>query len=56
MKTVCCECGEIISDGPQIKTEISHGFCRVCFDVIMAFLEGRPYDRERAKQIKTIGN
>jgi hypothetical protein len=54
IKTVCCECGDIIQDGITIRGAVSHGYCERCYGVIMAFLEGRDYDHEHAKQIKTI--
>ena len=55
LKTICCECGDLIHDGPQPDNEVSHGYCQRCYGVILAFIQGRPYDREYAKQIKTIG-
>jgi len=54
IKTICCECGSIIHDGITVKGAVSHGFCERCLNVIMAFIEGRDYDRKYAKQIKTI--
>jgi hypothetical protein len=54
LKTICCECGRLIHDGPQPDSEVSHGICRICLIVIMDYLEGRPYDREYAKKIKSI--
>jgi len=54
LKTICCECGVIMKDGPQPDGECSHGICKRCYGVIMDFIKGRPYDREYAKQIKTI--
>ena len=56
IRTICCECGEIVHDGPQLEHESSHGLCGRCYGVILAFLEGRPYDREYAKKITCIGN
>ena len=56
LKTICCECGEIMRDGPQPDNEVSHGFCERCHGVIMAFLEGRPYDIEYAKKISCISD
>jgi len=55
IKTICCECKVVIHDGPQLDHEVSHGFCRRCLAVIIAFIEGSDdYDREHAKQIKSI--
>lgn len=54
IKTICSECGDLIHDGKTIDGRVSHGFCDRCLEVIMAFIEGRDYDREYAKQIKTI--
>ena len=54
LKTICCECGDLINDGPTIDGKAAHGFCNRCYEVIMAFIEGRDYDPEHAKQIKTI--
>ena len=55
IKTICCECGDLMHDGPTPNGQVSHGICTRCYGVIMAFIEGRDYDREHAKQIKTIG-
>lgn len=54
LKTICCECGDLICDGPQADNEVSHGFCKRCQSVITAFLRGEPYDIEWAKNITTI--
>lgn len=54
IKTICCECGSLMCDGPQPDHEVSHGFCKRCRSVIKAFLEGKPYDTEYAKKLKTI--
>ena len=54
IKTICSECGDLVHDGVTVNGAVSHGFCDRCYGVIMAFIEGRDYDREHAKQIKTI--
>jgi len=54
IKTICCECGAMIHDGPQPENECSHGFCRRCQAVIMAFISGGDYDREHASKMQTV--
>ena len=54
IKTVCCECGDLIRDGVTLDGYVSPGFCARCYSVIMAFIRGGEYDREHAKKIKSI--
>jgi len=54
IKTVCCECNDVICDGPLKDGHVSHGFCERCAAVIMDFIKGRPYDREYAQKLTTI--
>lgn len=57
VKTICCECGDLIRDGRTIDGAVSHGFCERCMSVIMAFINrSDDYDKEHAKTIKTISH
>jgi len=41
IKTICCECQDVIHDGPLTKDGLmSHGYCRRCADVVLAFVRG----------------
>jgi len=39
IKTVCCECGDVIKEGPTKSGLVSHGYCARCAAVIMRFVE-----------------
>lgn len=54
LKTICCECGDVMRDGPQPDSEASHGICPRCYGVIMDYLEGRDFDTEYAKKLTFI--
>jgi len=55
IKTICCECGDLIHDGPMINGYSSHGYCGRCMEVILAFINGEDdYDREHAQQMQSI--
>lgn len=54
IKTVCCECGTVIHDGPTKDGMMSHGYCDQCTDIILAFINGEKIDDEFLFQIKTI--
>jgi hypothetical protein len=49
IKTICCECGEVIHDGPTLNGNVSHGYCKKCVTIIMANIEKGEYDYDHRK-------
>lgn len=39
IKTVCCECGDLICDGPTVNGCVSHGYCKRCVKIVIANIE-----------------
>lgn len=35
IKTICCECGILVHDGPLQNGRVSHGYCERCHDIII---------------------
>jgi len=56
IKTICCECGILIHDGPTLNGAVSHGYCPRCQAIIIAILQGDEIDAELLSQNKTIGD
>lgn len=39
IKTICCECGDLIRDGRTINGYVSHGYCKRCAKILMAIIK-----------------